>query len=53
MDSGSARTKEMNRDSARAEESFTSPEAYERPSGDGVCPTVMGAWGRWMAPRGL
>jgi len=27
--------------------------SFERPSGDGVCPTVVGAWGRWMAPRGL
>jgi len=53
MGSGSVRTKEMKRESARAEESFTSPEAHERPSGDGACPTVVGAWGRWMAPRGL
>jgi len=26
---------------------------FERPSGDGVRPTVVGAWGRWMAPWGL
>jgi len=53
MVSGSVRTKEMDRESAKAEESSTTPEAHERPSGDGVRPTVVGAWGRWMAPRGL
>jgi hypothetical protein len=53
MGSGSVRTNEMDRESARAEESSTTPDTYERPSGDGVCATVVGAWGRWTAPRGL
>jgi hypothetical protein len=43
----------MDRESARAEESTTPPELSKGTFGDGVCATVVGAWGRWMAPRGL
>jgi hypothetical protein len=32
---------------------FHPTRAFERPFGDEVRPTVVGAWGRWMAPRGL
>jgi len=53
MGAGSVRTNEMDRESARAEERSISPATYEKPSGNGVCLTTVGAWGRWMAPRGL
>jgi len=26
---------------------FHPTQVIERPSGDGACPTVVGAWGRW------
>jgi len=31
----------------------TPPKFFERPFGDEVCSTDVGAWGWWMAPRGL
>jgi len=49
----SVRTNGITREPAIAEESVTSPKSSKGPSGDGACPTGVGAWGRWMAPRGL
>jgi hypothetical protein len=43
----------MVRESARAAESTTSPESTKGAFGDEVDATVVGSWGRWMAPRGF
>jgi len=42
-----------NAGAALAEESVTSPRPAKRPFGDEVCTMDVGAWGRWMAPRGF
>jgi len=43
----------MARKSAKAVESATSPEPSKVSFGDEALTTDVGAWGRWMAPRGL